>query len=418
MLELDAADPRLVGIVRPGDLVMWGQASAEPTGLTLPLMAQRAAIGRFSAFIGISWSDAVQPAFADCVSFVSYCGSGNNRALAKAGSLEILPTHYSKLGELIRNGQIKVDVLMLQLSPSDANGKFSMSLACDYLAPAIGSARVVIAEINDQAPWTFGPHALDAGDIDFAIHTSRPPLRPPAGKVHPAEAAVARHVASLIEDGATLQYGIGALPEAIVGQLTDRRDLGLHSGAIGDATVSLIRSGVLSNARKSIDAGVSVAGVLMGTAMLNNFAHRNPTVQLRSVDYIHSPSVLASIDRLVAINSAIEVDLTGQVNTEVANGIYAGAVGGSVDFMRGAQASRGGLSIIALPSGEGRNTSRIVSRLGGPVSAARSDAAIIVTEHGIADLRGLSLSRRVERMISIAHPEVREQLAREAGDLH
>ena len=418
MLELDAAAPRLAGIVRPGDVVMWGQASAEPTALTLPLMAQRAEIGRFGAFIGISWSDAVQPAFADCVSFVSYCGGGNNRLLARAGALDILPSHYSTLGELIRSGRLRVDVLMLQVSPSDAEGKYSMSLACDYLAPAVAVARVVIAEINDQAPWTCGPHALTAKDIDFAVHTSRAPLRAPPGRTQPVEAAIARNVASMIEDGATLQIGIGTLPEAILGQLAHRRDLGLHSGAAGDAVVALARSGALTNARKNIDTGVGIAGVLMGSGTLNAFAHRNPALQLRSVDYIHSPAVLASIDKLVAINSAIEVDLTGQVNAEVANGVYVGAVGGAVDFMRGAQNSRGGLAIIALPSRtEGGSVSRIVARLGGPVSAGRSDAALIVTEHGVADLRGLSLSRRVERMISIAHPEVRDRLARDAREL-
>ena len=418
MRELDAVDPRLAGIVRAGDVVMWGQASAEPTVLTLPLMAQRTEIGRFGAFIGISWSDAVQPAFADCVSFMSYCGAGNNQKLARAGALEILPSPYSTLGDLIRSGALQVDVLMLQLSPADADGNYSLALACDYLTPAIAKARVVIAEINDQAPWTFGSHVLTADDIDFAIRTSRPPQLPPQGKAQPAEAAIARNVAGLIGDGATLQVGIGSLPEAILGQLSDRRDLGLHTGAMGDAAVALARAGVLTNARKSIDAGASVAGVLMGSGILNAFAHRNPAVQMRSTDYIHSHPVLASIDRLVAINSAIEVDLTGQVNTEVANGIYVGAVGGGIDFMRGAQASRGGLSIIALPSRAGLgNISRIVARLDGPVSAARSDAGIIVTEHGIADLRGLSLSRRVERMVSIAHPEMREQLARDARQL-
>ena len=419
MRELDAANPRLAGLVRPGDVVMWGQASAEPTALTLALMAQRAEIGRFGAFIGISWSQAVQPAFADCVSFTSYCGGGNNRLLARAGALDILPSHYSTFGDLIRSRALQVDVLMLQLSPPDAAGSYSMSLACDYLAPAIATARVVIAEINAQAPWTFGSHALTAGDIDFAIHTSRPPLSAPMGLAQSTDSAIARHVASLIGDGATLQVGIGSLPEAILGQLSDRRDLGLHTGAMGDGAVALAQCGALTNARKSIDAGASVAAVLMGSGILNDFARRNPAVQLRSTDYIHSLAVLASIDALVAINSAIEVDLTGQVNSEVANGVYVGAVGGGVDFMRGAQASTGGLSIIALPSrvGDG-NIGRIVARLDGPVSAARSDAAVIVTEHGIADLRGASLSRRIERMISVAHPELREQLAYAARSLH
>jgi acetyl-CoA hydrolase len=187
---------------------------------------------------------------------------------------------------------------------------------------------------------------------------------------------------------------------------------------MGDAAAALMRAGVITNARKGIDAGVSVAGVLMGTRALNGFAHRNPAIEVRGVEYTHSAAVLASLAKLVAINSAIEVDLTGQVNAEVAGGVYVGAVGGAIDFLRGARAARGGLPIIALPSRTaGKNLSTIVAGLNGPVSTARSDAAVVVTEHGIADLRALSLSQRVQRMIAIAHPEVRDALQREARQL-
>lgn len=418
MVELDANHPGLATIVRPGDRVMWGQASAEPATLTQALMAERAAIGQFIAFVGISWSDAVQPAHADCVSFMSYCGGGNNRKLAKAGLLDVMPCHYSQLGEMIGSGAFPVDVLMLQVAPADARGHYSLSMACEYLLPAIATARVVIAEINDQAPWTFGPHALTEADIHFAIRTSRVPLAPAAAKANAVDVAVARQVASLVEDGATLQYGIGALPEAIVSQLADRRDLGLHSGALGDAAAMLIRAGAVTNARKTIDAGITVTGVLMGGHELNTLVHRNPAVELRGVGYTHAISVLASIDRLTTINSAVEVDLTGQVNAEVAGGLYVGAVGGALDFMRGARVSKNGLPIIALPSrAEGKAVSRIVSRLSGPVSTPRSDGMVVVTEHGVADLRGLSLAQRVPRMIAIAHPEARELLAHEARQL-
>ena len=418
MIELDAAHPQLAGLVRPGDMVLWAQAAAEPVPLTSALMAQRAAIGNLRAFVGISWSGAVQVAHADHVSFLAYGAGGNNRLLAKAGCLDILACHYSQVPGLIERGLLKVDVVLLQVAPPDASGRHSLSLAVEYLLPAIRTARVVIAEVNAQAPRTCGPHALAADEIDYVVHTDRAPLAPPAGKPHPAEAQVARHVASLIEDGATLQYGIGSLPEAIVGQLADRRELGVHSGAIGDATAALMRAGVITNARKTIDAGITIAGTLMGSSLLNAFAHDNPALELRGVEYTHALPVLASIDRLVAINSAVEVDLTGQVNAEVANGVYVGAVGGAIDFTRGAMASRGGVPIVALTSRtDGKQISRIVARLHGPVSTARSDAAVIVTEHGIADLRGLSLRQRVPRMIAIAHPEEREALERAAREL-
>lgn len=227
------------------------------------------------------------------------------------------------------------------------------------------------------------------------------------------ELAIGRHVANLIDDGATLQTGIGSIPDAVLAQLHDRRELGVHSGSIADGFVDLHEAGVVTNSCKSIDLGVSVGGVLIGGQKLRRFAHCNRSLELRGTDYTHNPRVLGSIERFVAINSAIEVDLTGQANTEVAGGRYVGAVGGIVDFLRGAQTSRGGIPIVALPSTAGAR-SRIVSTLTGPVTVARSDACVVVTEHGVADLRGLTLSQRVPRMIAIADPAHRESLERAA----
>jgi acyl-CoA hydrolase len=405
----------LTRFVRVGDAVMWGQAAAEPVALTQALMAQRHRIGPIEAFVGASWSESADPAFADRVRFRSYCGAGHNRRLARGGVLDILPCPYSQLPVLIRTGQLRVDVLMLQLAPADATGRFSLSLAHEYLLPALDVARVVLAEVNDQAPWTFGARTLGAEDIDLIVHTSRAPLLPPPGRLSAAEEAVAVRAGALIEDGATLQCGLGALPAAILAQLTDRRDLGIHSGALVDPMARLAQGGAITNARKSIDPGVAVAGVVMGGEAACRYAHQNPAVEFRSVDYTHAAQVLASIDKFVAINSALEVDLSGQINAEVADGVYVGAVGGAAEFLRGARASRGGLPIIALPSVGGsaeRRFSRIVARLNGPVSTSRSDAGIIVTEHGIADLRALSLSERRAGLLAIADPSFREELER------
>ena len=396
---------------------MWGQAAAEPVILTDALMVQRHQLGRLEAFIGATWSQSANPEFADCIRFRSYCGAGSNRRLAKAGLLDVLPCNYSQLPELIRNRHIKVDVLMLQVAPADAAGRYSLSLAYEYLVTAIDGARIVIAEVNDRAPRTFGERTLGAEDIDFLVPSSRAPLVSPAPPSSDVERAVAVHAATLIEDGATLQFGIGTLPEAVLAQLTDRRELGVHTGAITDEAARLARAGVITNARKSIDAGVTIAGVAMGGRTLCDHIHDNADVQFRSVEYTHSAKVLSGIERFVAINSAVEVDLTGQVNAEVAAGVYVGAVGGGGDFLRAAGRSAGGVPIIALPStaGDGDSrVSRIVVDLSGPVSTARSDAGVIVTEHGIADLRGLSLSERVKRMVAIADPEFRESLERAA----
>ena len=409
-LELNALD--LGDIVRPGDSVMWGQANAEPLPLTRALMAQRHAIGNFSVFLGVTYSDTLKQEYSDCIRFSAYCGSGGNRALAKSSKLDILPCHYSHLRQLIASRRLKVDVLLLQLAPANERGEYSLSIAHEYLIPALDAARVVIAEVNEYAPWTYGERPLLEADLDYIVHTARPPLEllhPQAGA---AELAIARNVAALIEDGATLQFGLGALPETILAQLADRRDLGVHSGAIGDQVAALMQAGVINNARKSIDQGVSVAGIMFGSKRLHDFAHRNPQLQFRSSDYTHGAGAMAQVERFTALNSAIEVDLSGQINAEVAAGVYVGAIGGAVDFLRAAHHSRGGLPIVALPSTAGKH-SRIVARLNGPVSTPRSDAGIIVTEYGVADLRGASLAERVRRLLAIAHPDERERLERE-----
>jgi len=416
--ELDLQSLDFAAFVRPGDTVMWGQATAEPVPLTQALMAQRHAIGRFNVFLGMTHSDTPRPEHTDRIAFSSYCGTGGNRALVKAGKLDILPCHYSQLPGLIQSGRLKIDVLMLQLAPADEDGNFSFGIAHEFLIQAMDAARVVIAEVNDQAPWTYGERAVRDADLDYIVRTSRPPLELIQPQPGEAELAIARHVAGLIEDGATLQFGLGAMPEAILGALGDRRDLGIHSGTIGDKVAELTRAGAITNARKSIDRGVTVTGMMMGSKRLHDFAHRNRDLQFRSTTYVHNADVLARIDRFVVLNTAIEVDLTGQVNAEVANGLYIGTVGGALDFLRAANRSKGGLPVVALPSTAGRaerRASRIVAKLSGPVSTPRSDAGIIATEYGIADLRGKVLSERIRRMISIAHPDFRERLEREAA---
>ncbi|MFI6455753.1 acetyl-CoA hydrolase/transferase family protein [Streptosporangium amethystogenes] len=404
----------LAAHVRPGDAVMWGQACAEPLTLTERLIEQRAEIGGFRCFLGLPASDTIRPEHADHVSFLSYCGGGGNRALHRAGALDILPCHYSTLPDLIESGALPVDVVLVQLSPADGAGRHSLGMADDYLSAAIDRARVVIAEVNDQVPWTHGARTLTAADLDVIVFTSRPPAEIVKSVPGDAEERVAGHVAGLIEDGATLQLGLGALPEAIAARLADRRDLGVHSGQIGDAVADLMEAGVITGARKTVGRGRTVTGTLMGTSRLFRYAHGNPAIELRDTRHTHDPEVLAAQDRLVAINSAIEVDLSGQINAEVARGSYVGAVGGAIDFLRGAARSRGGLPVVALTS-TAKSASRIVATLSGPVSTSRADAGIIVTEYGVADLRGLSLDERRARMLAIAHPDHRPALEKECS---
>jgi acetyl-CoA hydrolase len=413
-VELDSAgDLHFAELIRPGDTVVWGQACAEPLTLTERLMDQRAEIGSFRCFLGIPASGTVRPEHADHVRFVSYCGTGTNAALARAGALDVVPVHYSTLPDLLTHGPLRADVVLLQLPPADQRGRYSLGLADDYFSAAIGTARVVIAEVNDQVPRTCGRRVLTGTDLDVLVRTSRPPAELAPRRADEVTQRIARNVAGLIEDGATLQFGIGALPEAVLAELADRRDLGVHSGLLSDAAAGLMEAGVITNARKSLDRGHTVAGVLMGTSQLFRFADRNPAIILADTGYTHNADVLAAQDRLTAINSAIEVDLSGQVNAELAGGGYVGAVGGAADFLRGAARSPGGLPIVALPA-IARTSSRIVSRLSGPVSTARSDAGIVVTEFGLADLRGQPLRVRQERMLAIAHPDHRPGLEKAA----
>ena len=377
------------------------------------LIAQRERFVDVRCFIGIPAQSAFTPDTATGLTLLSYCGTGTNSALYDAGLLDIMPVHYSALPGLLSEGSIRADVVFVQVSAPDETGHHALGLADDYFSAALDTARVVIAEVNDQVPFTYGARTLTSDDWTHAIHTSRVPAELPQGKVTPVIKAVAENVATLIGDGSTLQFGIGALPEACLAELMDRHDLGIHSGIVNDTAMDLIEAGVANGSRKSVDRGIAIAGLLGGTEGLFRFADRNPRLELRSTRYTHDPLVLAAQHQLIAINSAIEVDLTGQVNAETAGKRYVGAVGGAMDFLRGAAASYGGVPVVALPSAS-HGGSRIVSALSGPVSTPRADGFVAVTEHGIADLRGLSLAERVERMISVADPGHRASLEADA----
>lgn len=392
-------------LIHPGDFVVWGQACAEPVTLVEELLRQRADLGGITCFIGIPVAGTVRTEHADHIRFVSYCGAGTNRDLATRDLLDIYPGAYSTLPQFVS----QADVVLLQCAPPDDDGRFSLGLADDYLTAALDAARTVVVEVNDQLPRTRCQRYLTHADVDVVVHTSRPVAENVVDASAPELIAIGKLVAELVPDGATLQFGIGAVPESVLGALSERNDLGIHSGILTDASVELIERGVVTNASKTSDPGVSVAALLMGSQRLFRHVDQNPNVLLCPIGYTHDPERLASQHRFVAINSAIEVDLTGQVNAETAGGRYVGAVGGGSEFLRAANRSAGGVPIVALPSTAGRH-SRIVSRLSGPVTTTRSDAGVFVTEYGVADLRGLTLSERRERMAAIAHPDHRDAL--------
>jgi acyl-CoA hydrolase len=373
--------------IRSGDGVIFGQACAEPQTLVEALVAQRAAYSGATLFMGVNWSGTVKPEHADHLRLTAYCGSGHNRELANAGVLDIHPHPYSRLAALIRHKRIKADVVLVQVSPPNAKGEYSLGLSAEYLVPALEMCRSIIAEVNDRVPWTFSDRLLKRSDFAAMLETSREPVALPYGAPGAQELAIARNALDFIPDGATIETGLGALPDAVLEVLGDHKDLRIHSGSVGDGVVALMDGGVVSDVN---------GGTLMGTRSLFDFARQNPKLRLRSIEYTHNPRVLGAIERFVAINSAIEVDTTGQVNAEVAKGRYLGAVGGALDFVRAANQSPGGVSLMLLPA------ARIVEKLQGPVSTPRSEAGVIVTERGAADLRGCTLRERIERLRAIA----------------
>ncbi|CAM3503811.1 acetyl-CoA hydrolase/transferase family protein [Polaromonas hydrogenivorans] len=397
--------------LKKGDVISLGQACSEALTLTQQLAAQSAdisgALGRLKIFLGGSFSGVFTPDLGAHFDFASYGAIGDGAALARAGYLDVFPIHYSQLPRLLAAGPLRPDVVLLQISPPDTAGRHSMGIASDYQLTTARKARVVIAEVNALVPWTCAQVPSDLR-IDHFIHSDVAIVEVPSPSSGATAQRIAAHVASLVPDGATLQMGVGSVMDAVCRALHSHRNLGVHSGIIGDGIADLIASGVVNNARKSQYAGITVAGSLFGSRRLFDFAHLNRAIHLVETNVTHSARSLAMVNGLCAINSATEVDLTGQINAEVSSGAYIGAVGGQMDFLRAAANSDDGLSIIALPStAAGGKISRIVNSLSGPVTTPRADVDCVVTEWGIAHLRGLSLRERVPAMAAIAHPDHR-----------
>ena len=403
--------------LRPGDRIVFGQACGEPTALVEALIAQGAGIGQLSAFIATSFSGLFVPENASAFRLSSMGAIGALRSMTKAGALDVIPVHVSQVGPLIAAGVIPCDVAMIQVSPADKDGNHSCGLIADYVRAAVARARVVIAEVNDQVPYTHG-ELIPGSAIDVKVAVSRAPVEVAAAKIGETDEAIARHCAGYIGDGSVIQTGVGAVPDAILRLLHDRRDLGVHSGMLGDGLVDLFEAGVITNARKEIDRGVTINGALIGTKRLYDFAHDNPAIRMTPTSYTHDAAVLGQLSRLVTINSALEVDLTGQVNAEQSGAAYLGGTGGQVDFVRAGARSPGGAALMVLAStAKGGTLSKIVPSLSGPVTTARTEVDVIVTEYGAAELKGQALAERTRRLIAIAHPDFREELDRAAFEI-
>lgn len=337
----------------------------------------------------------------------------NVREAVAAGRADYTPVFLSEIEGLFTSGDLPLDVVLMQVSPPDQHGFVSLGTTVDCTLTASRCAPIVIAEVNELMPRTHGDTFLHVSRISAFVETSHPLLELPPEPFTPMHLRVAEQVASLIPDGATLQTGIGGIPDAVLTCLGDKRDLGIHTEMFSDGVIELIESGVINGQRKSLHCGKAVAAFVLGTRRLFDFIHDNPIFEFRSISYTNDPFVVAQNDRMVAINSALQVDLTGQVCADSLGTRPYSGFGGQLDFIRGAARSRGGVPIIALPStARGGSISRIVPVLepGGGVVTSRADVHYVVTEHGIARLHGKSLRERAEALIAIAEPRFQADL--------
>ena len=345
----------------------------------------------------------------------------NARAAVAEGRADYAPVFLSDVPRLFRRGLLPLDAVFVNATPPDAHGFCSLGTSVEAMHAAIRAARTVIVQFNRSVPRTLGESFVHVSEIDLAVEVDVPPYEhmPPA--IGPVEARIGGYIADLIPDGATLQLGIGAIPTAVARALTDKRDLGIHTEMFTDPVVDLVEAGVLNGSRKERNRGKIVAAFLMGTKRLYEFVHDNPMVELRAVDFTNDTHVIRTFSRMVAINSAIEVDLTGQVCADsIGHRLYSG-VGGQMDFIRGAALAEEGLPIIALPStAAGGTVSRIVPYLreGAGVVTTRAHVRTVVTEFGVAELFGRSMAERARALISIAHPDFRDELRTKARHLN
>lgn len=341
----------------------------------------------------------------------------NARAAVQSGRADFMPIFLSEIPGLFRDGTLPLDVALIQVSPPDEHGFCSFGCEVGCTKPAAQAAKLVIAEVNHQMPRVLGDSFIHQSKLDYVVEADYALPEAPQGGTTPVHQEIGKHIAALIPDGATLQLGIGSIPDAVLAQVGDKKDLGIHTELFSDGVIDLVERGVITNEKKTLHPGKIVAGFLFGSQRLYDFVQDNAMIELHPSDYVNDPYIIAQNDNMISINSAIEVDITGQVCADsIGPTVYSG-IGGQLDFVRGAGRSRGGKAIIALPATAKDGTlSRIVPQLkpGAGVVTSRGDVRYLVTEYGVADLYGKSLRERARALIAIAAPQCREELERYA----
>jgi len=404
--------------IKNGDRVAIGHACGEPQALT-------DAMARFMTelrdvetihMVGMGKSAYCAPEAEGHIRHNSiFLGAGERKA-ANEGRADFTPRYFSQVPSLFTDGSLPVDVALVQVSPPDRHGYVSFGVSVDYSLTAARTAKIKIAQVNRYMPRCHGNCFMHISEFDSVVEADIPLIELHRGPLSAEEIAIGEHCARLVEDESTLQLGIGSLPDAVLLSLKAKKHLGIHSEMFSDGVVELVEAGVITNEKKTLHPGKMVATFLMGTEKLYDFVDDNPAVYMAPSNYTNDPYVIAQNDKLISINSCIQVDLMGQVCSESVGLRQISGTGGQVDFVRGAAMSRGGLSIIAISStAQKGKASRIVPFLdkGATVTTGRCDVACIVTEYGVADLRGQTLRERAKRLIDIAHPHFREELSEE-----
>ncbi|HEX2572428.1 MAG TPA: GNAT family N-acetyltransferase [Polyangia bacterium] len=407
-----------VKLIRPGRRILIGSGAAEPVGLVEALVqhGDHLADNEIVHLLTLGPAPYVRPEFQARFRHVAFFIGDNVRSAIAEGRADYLPVFLSEIPELLRSRRVRIDVALIQVSPPDHHGYVSLGVSVDIVRAAVDTADLVLAEVNPSMPRTPGDSFVHMSRIERLIPTDLPLIERTPEALDEISLAIGRHVASLIPDGATLQTGIGKIPDAVLASLNDRNDLGVHTEMLSDGVMALAQAGVITGRKKTFLPHKMVTSFIMGSRALYEWAHEHPALEMQPSEFTNDPQVIARHDHMMAINSALAVDLTGQVAADTVAGRFYSGIGGQVDFIRGAARSRGGKAIIALRSTANVKGKGPVSRIcpifeaGAAVVTSRGDVRFVVTEYGVADLWGKNIRERALALIAIAHPDHRAEL--------
>ena len=412
-----------VNLIKNGDFIVVPTAVAEPPALLTALSEQRLRFRdvKVGQILAVRKYGYIDPETVDHVRHVAFFYSAVTRPGGLNGWVDFIPSYFSEMPSLIDRGQIPADVVFSLASPMDKNGYFSLSLGADYTMAAIAKARVIALEVNPNVPFANGNCLVHISQVSALIERDEPIMEVGLPKIGPVQQAIGKYVADMIDDGSTLQIGYGGIPDAVVMQLTSKHDLGIHTEMIGDGILTLIESGAVTNRKKNYLPGKMIATFGLGSKKLYQFMDRNPALEMHPVDFTNDPYLAGKNDKLMAINATLQIDLLGQCGSESLGHVPYSGTGGQSDFVRAANRSRGGKAFIVLPAtAKDDSITRIVPTLtpGTHVSTSKNDINYVVTEFGVAQLRGKTGKQRAQEMISIAHPSFRAELTEAAKKMN